>query len=186
MLGGPPSAPQSLRQRACHLRTLPWLPRSELEHLAHEKVVRTPVDTSGVGQNGPEPCEQQLARVRRNDLISLGQPGIVYPPDGAGASAREELAGALNEGWWYLGVCGGSVGVQTAHLDGAPARTEEAHKDEEREYAHRAIGPPNGPHLSCGRNARGRKAAERQTKGWSARQTQFLPTCERPPASSAC
>ena len=75
--------------------------------------------------------------MRRNEPISLGQPGIVYPPDGAGASAREELAGALNEGWWHLGVCGGSVGVQTAHLDGAPTRTEEAQKDEERECAHR-------------------------------------------------
>jgi hypothetical protein len=30
--------------------------------------------------------------------------------------------------------------------------------------------PPNKSRLSCGRNARTRKALERQTKGWPARQ----------------
>src|SRR5205823_14972897 len=79
------------------------------------------------------------------------------------AGALEELAGGLNEGWWHRGVCGGSVGVRPAHLDGAPARTEEAKKDEEREYAHRAIGPPNGSRLSCGRPARRRKSSGRQS-----------------------
>ena len=45
---------------------------------------------------------------------------------------------------------------------------------------------PNGPRLSCGRNARGRKAVEPQTKRLASEATQFLPTCERPAASSAC
>jgi len=35
---------------------------------------------------------------------------------------------------------------------------------------------PNGSRLSCGRNARGRKAAERQTKRLAGEATQFLPT----------
>jgi len=45
---------------------------------------------------------------------------------------------------------------------------------------------PNGSRLSCGRNARRRKEAEPQTKRLASEATQFLPTCERPPASSAC
>src|SRR5205814_3527180 len=46
--------------------------------------------------------------------------------------------------------------------------------------------PPNGSRLSCGRSAGGRKAAEPQTKRRASEATQFLPTCERPAASSAC
>ena len=45
---------------------------------------------------------------------------------------------------------------------------------------------PNGSDLSCGRNARRRKAAEPQIKRPAGEATQFLPTCERPAASSAC
>src|SRR6266566_1292589 len=45
---------------------------------------------------------------------------------------------------------------------------------------------PNGSRLSCGRNARRRKAAELQTKRLASEPTQFLPTGERPSASSAC
>ncbi len=45
---------------------------------------------------------------------------------------------------------------------------------------------PNGSRLSCGRSARGRKESERQTKRLASEATQLLPTCERPPASSAC
>src|SRR5438552_11539795 len=45
---------------------------------------------------------------------------------------------------------------------------------------------PNGSRLSSGRNARGRKEVERQTKRLASRATQFFPTCERPAASSAC
>jgi len=46
--------------------------------------------------------------------------------------------------------------------------------------------PPNGSRLSCGRNARGRKAAGRQTQRLGGEATQFFPAGERPPASSAC
>src|SRR5207253_1006490 len=44
---------------------------------------------------------------------------------------------------------------------------------------------PNGSRLSCGRNARGRKEVERQTKRLAGEATQFFPP-ERPAASSAC
>jgi len=45
---------------------------------------------------------------------------------------------------------------------------------------------PNGSRLSCGRNARRRKAAEPQTKRLAGEATQFFPNSERPAASSAC
>src|SRR6266516_5425954 len=45
---------------------------------------------------------------------------------------------------------------------------------------------PNGSRISCGRNARRRKAAERQTQRLAGEAAQLLLTCERPPASSAC
>src|SRR5947207_15312218 len=48
------------------------------------------------------------------------------------------------------------------------------------------VPPPNGSCLSCGRNARRRKAVERQTKRLAGEGTQFFPTGERPAASSAC
>src|SRR6266568_5803300 len=44
---------------------------------------------------------------------------------------------------------------------------------------------PNGSRLSCGRNARWRKAAERQIERLAGEATQFFPP-ERPAASSAC
>ena len=45
---------------------------------------------------------------------------------------------------------------------------------------------PNGSRLSCGRNARRRKAVEGQTKRLASEATQLFLTCERPAASSAC
>src|SRR5207245_11329807 len=45
--------------------------------------------------------------------------------------------------------------------------------------------PPNGARLSCGRNARGRKAVKRQKTRLAGEATQFFPQ-ERPAASSAC
>jgi len=44
---------------------------------------------------------------------------------------------------------------------------------------------PNGPRLSCGRNACGRKVVGPQTKRLAGEATQFFPH-ERPTASSAC
>jgi hypothetical protein len=44
---------------------------------------------------------------------------------------------------------------------------------------------PNGSRLSCGRNDRWRKDAE-SLIALDREATQFLPTCERPAASSAC
>ena len=45
---------------------------------------------------------------------------------------------------------------------------------------------PNGSRLSCGRNARRRKAVQPQKQRLAGEATQFFPTCERPTASSAC
>src|SRR2546422_5381958 len=45
---------------------------------------------------------------------------------------------------------------------------------------------PNGSRLSCGRNARWRKAVERQKKKLAGEATQIFLTGERPSASSAC
>ena len=45
---------------------------------------------------------------------------------------------------------------------------------------------PNESRLSCGRNTQGRKETEAQTKRLASEATQLFPTCERPPASSAC
>ena len=56
--------------------------------------------------------------------------------------------------------------------------------DNDRKCGHTAL--PNGSRLSCGRNARGRKAVERQRKRLAGAATQFFPTWERPAASSAC
>ncbi len=42
---------------------------------------------------------------------------------------------------------------------------------------------PNGSRLSCGRNPRGRKVVERQTKRLGGEATPFFPTCERPGSS---
>src|SRR5437879_4425650 len=50
----------------------------------------------------------------------------------------------------------------------------------------RIVRPPNCSRLSCGRNTRWRKAARRQKKRLVGEATEFLPTCERPSASSAC
>jgi len=44
---------------------------------------------------------------------------------------------------------------------------------------------PNGSRLSCGRNRCGRKETEPPIESVG-EATQFFPTCERPPASSAC
>ena len=47
-------------------------------------------------------------------------------------------------------------------------------------------GRPNGSRFSCGRNARGCKEPERQTKRLASEATQLLSNGERPPASTAC
>jgi len=67
---------------------------------------------------------------------------------------------------------------------------EGAHKEPERaedcaHICHLMVPLSNGSRLSCGRNARGRKAVERQIKRLASEATQFFPP-ERPPASSAC
>src|SRR5438045_7009617 len=50
--------------------------------------------------------------------------------------------------------------------------------------SHKASYRPNGSRLSCGRNARWRKAVRPQIKRLAGESTQFFPTGERPPASS--
>ena len=70
------------------------------------------------------------------------------------------------------------------HLRGATAGDASDHK--KQDASRHLAGPSNGSRLSCGRNARGRKELESQTTRFASEATQFFPTCERPPASSAC
>ena len=67
---------------------------------------------------------------------------------------------------------------------GAPDEQDAQEHDGRLRDSHQE-GLPNGPRLSCGRKARGRKAAEQQTKRLAGEATQFFPL-ERPTASSAC
>src|SRR6266480_3067939 len=53
-------------------------------------------------------------------------------------------------------------------------------------WPRRPVGPPNGSRVSGGRRARWRKAVEPQKKRLGGEATELFPTCERPPASSAC
>src|SRR6266536_5332887 len=94
--------------------------------------------------------------------------------------------------------CGISLRTQPRRAEGClrvePRRRPQKRDDSDQDWneAHRAsrvlgdVLPPNGSRLSCGRSARGRKESEPQTKKLASEATQFLPTCERPPASSAC
>ncbi len=56
------------------------------------------------------------------------------------------------------------------------------------DHEHRRKGRhlPNESRLSCGRSVRRRKTAEWQRRRLASETTQFLATCERPPALSAC
>src|SRR2546422_11429042 len=66
---------------------------------------------------------------------------------------------------------------------GRERETQSGKKQPKRSRARRAhlyLAPPNGSRLSCGRNGRGRKAVERQTKRLAGEATQFLPTCDAP------
>jgi len=61
--------------------------------------------------------------------------------------------------------------------------------DYERTYtppSQRYLGLSNGSRLKLRRDARGRKAVEPQIKRLAGEARQFLPTCERPTASSGC
>jgi len=65
-------------------------------------------------------------------------------------------------------------------------RTESLFANRPRMTKNSCPGLPNGSRLSCGRNARGRKVVEQQTKRLAGEAPQFFPTCARPAASSAC
>src|SRR2546422_11290319 len=65
-------------------------------------------------------------------------------------------------------------------------RAEESRDGQGALFVGASVAPPNGSRLSCGRRARWRKALERQKKRLAGEATQFLPTCARPAASSAC
>src|SRR6266496_3336094 len=109
--------------------------------------------------------------MRRNNHLSSGSGG---PPSGpcqnAGARNRLRVAAAKAP----IHRAGNSTFVGKVWTD------ESVRGDE-------CIGlRPNGSRLSCGRSARGRKELEPPTKRLASEATEFLPTCERPPASSAC
>jgi len=73
-----------------------------------------------------------------------------------------------------------AISLFVRHVSRTPCAGEEFHRVSTLEAL------SNGSRLSCGRNARGRKETEPQTKRLASEATQFFPTCERPPASSAC
>ena len=79
------------------------------------------------------------------------------------------------------------VGVHSNALRTCAPHTLRQRLDGKRGVA-RCIGvlAPNGSRLSCGRNTPGRKKMEPQTERLAGEATQFLPTCERSAASSAC
>ncbi len=79
------------------------------------------------------------------------------------------------------------VGVHSNALRTCAPHTLRQRLDGKRGVA-RCIGvlAPKGSRLSCGRNTSGRKKMEPQTERLAGEATQFLPTCERSAASSAC
>ena len=85
---------------------------------------------------------------------------------------------------------GPSVSPHAPEVDGgADKKPRQRRKPYWTRNLHRMLDvrlPPNGSRLSCGRNARGRKAVEPQIKRLAGEATQLFPTGERPAASSAC
>ncbi len=88
------------------------------------------------------------------------------------------------------------LGIRRSVLPLLQARVVPPHEQSQRRYE-KSYGEgfvhgvpnvrvPNGPRLSCGRNTSGRKVVEPQIQRLASEATQFLPTGERPPASSAC
>src|SRR5205814_3997154 len=78
---------------------------------------------------------------------------------------------------WTQLVCESAYVANPASLGAAcgagndlEALTEQPRPRRSDAASARIVRPPNGSRLSCGRNARGRKAAERQIKGSPARQ----------------
>src|SRR5438309_11806092 len=98
--------------------------------------------------------------------------------------AAKEVRGAPDR-WWSWGGGRGERPRTRAFGRSAP-RAITTTKELTEEWLWSGSAPPNGSRLSCGRNTRGRKALERQTKRLAGEATQFFPTCERPAASSAC
>src|SRR5213082_1564205 len=94
---------------------------------------------------------------------------------------------------WTQLVCESAYVANPASLGAAcgagndlGALTEQPRPRRSDAVSARIVRPPNGSRLSCGRSARGRKELEPRTKRLAGEATQFLPTCDRPPASSAC
>src|SRR6266542_5334462 len=85
--------------------------------------------------------------------------------------SRNTMRGAARS-WRGLRVVGrGEPRRVREHPSSAPRATTVTNEFT-KEYLWRGSAPPNGPRLSCGRTARGRKAVERQTKGLACEATQ--------------
>ncbi len=110
-------------------------------------------------------CHADEPHVHNPDLTAFGGSGVSAAFGGSGVSDSGPLL--------------------TTPAYEVRAKSDGDGKVDDRSHRDRQLAPPNGSRLSCGRRVRGRKALERQIKRLASEATQFLPTCERPAASSA-
>jgi len=88
------------------------------------------------------------------------------------------LTGAPRHAAVVLG--GALLGANDRPDDQAETERDCAEEKDDSAQIHSWCGPPNGARLSCGRDTRGRKGAEPQTKELASQATQSL-TYERTP-----
>jgi hypothetical protein len=156
------------------------------------ETLRMKSEVAGNHGNVPDAGDSEQSRYRpRHRTVSsttMMSESLTRGPNQA--SMRTRPAGARAAGGAQTG------GAETVTLEGDWARSAKDTVDETAAARSEVLSNtlnrcmwaprPNGSRLSCGRNARGRKELEPQTKRPTGEATQFLPTCERPPASSAC
>src|SRR6266480_534125 len=142
-------------------------------------------------EQDPSQCEKGFGKIGRSSRTGLADVG----ESKEGRASHRETKHQRCHGEWVVGDRAVALGDEVA----APGH--EHHKGKEptghgcevnpkgpghHGWPRRPVGPPNGSRLSCGRRARWRKAVEPQKKRLGGEATELFPTCERPPASSAC
>src|SRR5713101_782263 len=99
-----------------------------------------------------------------------------WPWDAASGQSRYWRKYAARTTRGGLGVVGrGELQRARASRRSAPAHSRNK-ESVAKGCSWKGSAPPNGSRLSCGRNARRRKAVERQTKRLASEATQFFPT----------
>src|SRR5438046_1003872 len=145
------------------------------------------------GNHGTVPdagdSEQSRYRPRHRTVSSTTMMSESLMPGPNQPSMRTRPAGARATGGAQTG------GGETVAFGGVWARAAAGTDDETAAASIEILGKvlnrcmwkprPNGSRLSCGRNARRRKAVEPQTRSVVGEATQLFPTGERPAASSA-